>query len=87
MKEVRILGDNYFQLLGAIGVLVEAREELPSPKALDHLLKTMCRDCDHELCNTLHREFRARCLSKKLIKPGYLFSRDDMCRTDYYINQ
>ncbi len=85
MEDKDILGRKYFDLLGVIGVLVLAREELPKSKSLKFLIDKLCIENDHITCDILIEYFSGFCKQKKLIKEGYIFTRDDINRGDYYV--
>lgn len=74
--QIECLGEDYNQLIGALGVLHNARE-IKFTKEMYTLLKKMCHNVDHEKCSELKKKYRAICVKKGLIEIGLLFSQED----------
>jgi hypothetical protein len=73
------MNTTYDQLCGAIGLLEQNDIEVPA--IIKERLRIIATDgiTDSTELEVLHRVYREKCLSLKLIEPGYLFNLNDCC--------
>ncbi len=69
----------YHQLCGAIGLL--EKNDIEIPVLVKERLKTIASKgiTESSELNVLHRVYRSKCVSLRLIKPGELFDLNDCC--------
>ena len=72
-----LVGNDYEQLIGALGCLLKNGYEILPRDELHAILRKICREGDNDKVYELKRKYRRECLDKGIIKIGYLFNQDD----------